>query len=409
MNDFTALAQEYVWLSLQLHNYDPNPYIFIGAPELSETAKKNKLPKAEINQRLMTLADKIDAFATTQINGGTTRKQVLSDRIAAMQMRSRILDGEPPPSFDEEVQTLYSIEAPRKDEAHFKALARELEQVVPGNGPLPERLVAFRDRFLIDPEKIETAMIEALREARKRTLAHFELPENERVTVQMDKEGHFSGFAEYRGQGHTIVHFSQSLPLHLDRVVELAAHEAYPGHHVQGTLIEAELVGRRGWQEWTMLPLYGAHTVLAEGAANYGVGLAFDRASRIDFDRYVVLPIANLGALSGELEAYHRYVDLIEYLNFARNEAARCYLYDGWDREKAINWLMEFGLETLETATQRITIIEALRSYVVTYNCGLDWVAKQIELKKDTPLKEKWERLRLLLETPSVPFLKGKV
>lgn len=409
MNDFTALTQEYVWLSLQLHNYDPNPYIFIGAPELSVAAKKNKLPKAEIDQRLKALADTIDAFEITEIDGGATRRQVLSERIAAMRMRSRILDGKPPRSFDEEVQTLYSIEVPRKDETHFKALASDLEHIVPGNGPLPDRLVAFRDRFLIDPEKIETAMLEALSEARKRTLVHFDLPENERVTVQMDKEGHFSGFAEYRGHGHTIVHFSQTLPLHLDRVVELAAHEAYPGHHVQGTLIEAELVGRRGWQEWTMLPLYGAHTVLAEGAANYGVRLAFDRATRLDFDRNVVLPIANLGALSGELDAYHRYVDLVEQLNFARNEAARGYLYGGWDREKAITWLMEFGLETRGTATQRITIIEALRSYVVTYNSGLDWVKEQIELTKHTSLKEKWDRLRRLLETPSVPYLKCKV
>lgn len=404
MQDFNSLVQEYVWLALQLHNFDPNPYIFIGALELPERAKAHILPKAEISQRLTILQNALNAFPTSEIDGGAERQRMLSERISAMQMRYRILNGDFPESFDEEVRALYSIDAPQKDEQHFRSLASDLEQVVPGNGPLQERLITFRDQFLIAPEKIELVMNEALREARTRTLAHIALPEHEKVTVQMDKEGHFSGFAEYRGNGHTIVHFSQTLPLHLDRVVELAAHEAYPGHHVQGTLIEAELVGRRGWQEWTMLPLYGAHTVLAEGAANYGVRLAFDRASRLDFDRNVVLPMANLVRLTSELEAYHRYVDLVEQLNFARNEAARGYLFGGWERKRAINWLMEFGLETRGTATQRITIIEALRSYVVTYNCGLDWVTDQIERGQARSVPAKWAELKRLLETPVLPL-----
>ena len=199
------------------------------------------------------------------------------------------------------------------------------------------------------------------------------------------------------------MHFSTTLPLYADRVVELATHEAYPGHHVQGTLIEAELVGRRGWREWTLLPLFGAHTVLAEGAANYGVRLAFDAAERLAFDREVVLPMAGLSHLVDALDSYHRYVDLVEKLNFARNEVARGVLYDGWSRERGIDWLMTYGLETRATATQRLAFIEALRSYVVTYNCGLDWVTAQIDGQGPLTRARKWQGLRRIIETPVVP------
>ena len=62
---------------------------------------------------------------------------------------------------------------------------------------------------------------------------------------------------------------------------------------------------------------------------------------------------------------------------------------------------MDFGLETRGTATQRLAFIDALRAYVVTYNCGLDWVAARIGA---VPRAEQWRRLRRLLEQPVLPL-----
>jgi hypothetical protein len=297
---------------------------------------------------------------------------------------------------------------PEFGEAHFRALAEELTQIVPGSGSLPERMVAFRGSFLIPPERVEAVVAKTLDEAQMRTRAHLDLPEDESVTLRMSNIGAFGAFAEYTGNGHTNVHFSTNLAFHVDRIVELATHEAYPGHHVQATLLEAELVGRRGWVEWTMLPLFGAHTIVAEGAANYGIGLCFSREERIAYDREVVLPMTGLSHLSSQLEVYHRYVDFVERLNYARNEAARRFLYQGWERERVVLWLMEFGLETREIAEQRLKLIEGYRSYVVTYNYGLDWVRSQIEGSDAPDTAQKWERLRALFETPSMPTRTGR-
>ena len=405
--DLNALADEYVRLALHLHNHHPNPYIFIGDKAQQAAIKEEKRALPDLDAEFTRLRD---ALAGADAGGrgdgdtdGAYRRALLIDRADALLARSAILQGRMPQNFDAEVNALYSVQAPERSEDHFRELARELDDIIPGTGALPERMSAYRDRFLVPPEHVEKIVAVTLDEARTRAHAHMDLPEDEGITLLMNNFGDFGAFAEYLGKGRTNVHFSTTMPFHVDRAVELSTHEAYPGHHIQATLLEAEMIDKRGWREWTMLPLFGAHTIVAEGAANYGVGLSFSRGERIAYDRDVVLPMAGLGHLAPEIETYHRYVDYVERLNYARNEAARRLLHQGWTREKTVEWLMEFGLETRAIAEVRLNIIEAIRSYVITYNYGLDWVAEQVD-RNDTPdTSTKWARLRALFETPVMP------
>lgn len=399
-----VLAADYVRLALHLHNHDPNPYIYIGDKMLQEDIRNAKRPLADLDIAFHALRDRLKDIGGGGCAQSETRRGLLLDRADALITRSAILQGRCPDSFEGEVEALYSVTVLDYDEAHFRTLANELARVIPGTGPLPERMVAFREGFRIPPDTVEAVVVKTLEEAQMRTRAHLDLPDTEGVSLKMNNFGEFGAFAEYTGTGHTNVHFSTKMAFHVDRIVELATHEAYPGHHVQALLLEAELVKRRGWIEWTMLPLFGAHTIVAEGAANYGIGLSFSREERIAYDREVVLPMAGLAHLEGQLEDYHRYVDYVERLNYARNEATRRFLYQGWDRDKAVRWLMEFGLETREIAEQRLTLIAGYRSYVVTYNSGLDWVRGQIERDDAPNTAEKWQRLRALFETPVMPI-----
>lgn len=401
--DLNKLADDYVSLALHLHNHDPNPYIFIGDKALQAEIRGEVRPLADLDRDFARLREGLARADVGGSDEAAYRRALLTDRADALLTRSALLQGRAPGGFDEEVEALYSVAAPECGEDHFRAIAAELESIIPGAGALPDRMTAFRDRFLVPPERVEKIVAVTLDEAQRRTRAHLDLPEHERVALLMNNVGSFGAFAEYLGQGRTNVHFSTTMPFHVDRAVELSTHEAYPGHHVQATLLEAEMIERRGWREWTMLPLFGAHTIVAEGAANYGVSLSFSREERIAYDREVVLPMAGLGGLSAEIGDYHRYVDYVERLNFARNEAARRLLYHGWERERAVAWLVEFGLETRAIAEQRLNIIEAIRSYVVTYNYGLDWVRDRIEGAGAPDTSEKWRRLRALFETPVMP------
>lgn len=402
--DLGKLAEDYVSLALHLHNHDPNPYIFIGDKAQQAAIKEDKRPLAELEGAFGQLREGLEAVDASGSEDDAYRRALLADRADALLTRAALLQGQMPHSFEAEVEALYSVSVPERGEEHFRALAVEIEQIIPGSGPLPERMSAFRDRFLVPPEQVEKVVAATLKEARKRTHANMDLPEDEGITLLMNNVGAFGAFAEYLGKGRTNVHFSTTMPFHVDRAVELSTHEAYPGHHIQATLLEAEMLDKRNWREWELLPLFGAHTIVAEGAANYGVGLSFTRAERIDYDRDVVLPMAGLVHLAPEIESYHRYVDYVERLNYARNEAARRFLYLGWSRERAVNWLVEFGLETRAIAEMRLKIIEAIRSYVITYNYGLDWVTEQIEGDETLDTALRWQRLRGLFEKPVMPL-----
>lgn len=402
--DLDKLAEDYVRLALHLHNHDPNPYIFIGSKAQQAAIKDDKRSLPELEAAFARLREGLEAANVSGSDDDAYRRALLADRADALLTRAALLQGRMPGSFEQEVEALYSVSVPELGEDHFRALAQELDEIIPGSGALPERMSAFRDRFLVPPEHVERVVAATLEEARGRAHAHMDLPDEEGVTLLMNNVGAFGAFAEYLGKGRTNVHFSTSMPFHVDRAIELSTHEAYPGHHIQATLLEAEMLDKRGWREWEMLPLFGAHTIVAEGAANYGVTLSFTREERIAYDRDVVLPMAGLGHLAPEIETYHRYVDYVERLNYARNEAARRVLYQGWSRDAAVEWLITFGLETRSIAEMRLNIIEAIRSYVITYNYGLDWVTARIEGddKPDTALR--WQRLRALFETPVMPL-----
>ena len=402
--DLGKLAEDYVRLALHLHNHDPNPYIFIGDKAQQAAIKEDKRPLPALEGAFARLRGGLEAADVCGSKDDSFRRALLADRADALIARAALLHGHMPESFEAEVEALYSVSVPELPEEHFRALAVELEQIIPGSGPLPERMSAFRDRFLVPHDHVEKVVATTLKEARKRTRAHLDLPEDEGITLLMNSFGAFGAFAEYLGKGRTNVHFSTTMPFHVDRAIELATHEAYPGHHIQATLLEAEMLDKRGWREWEMLPLFGAHTIVAEGAANYGVGLSFTRAERIAYDRDVVLPMAGLKHLTPEIETYHRYVDYVERLNYARNEAARRFLYQGWSRERAIDWLVAYGLETRTIAEMRLNIIEAIRSYVITYNYGLDWVTEHIEGTDAPDTALRWQRLRALFEKPVMPL-----
>ena len=47
--------------------------------------------------------------------------------------------------------------------------------------------------------------------------------------------------------------------------------------HVLATFVDQKLVGRRGLSEYCLITLLGPIAVVAEGAANFGVDLAFNR------------------------------------------------------------------------------------------------------------------------------------
>ena len=65
------------------------------------------------------------------------------------------------------------------------------------------------------------------------------------------------------------------LPIFIDRAIDLACHEGYPGHHVYNALLEKNLMRDRGGSEFSVYALFSPQSLIAEGTANYGIEVAF--------------------------------------------------------------------------------------------------------------------------------------
>jgi hypothetical protein len=187
-----------------------------------------------------------------------------------------------------------------------------------------ERYEAYRRDFIIPPERIDTVFRVAIEEARTRTAGRIELPADENFVLELVTDRPWSGYNWYQGGAQSLIQMNVELPIHIDRAIDLAAHEGYPGHHVYSTLLEQELVRGRGWLEYSVYPLFSPQSLIAEGAANYGIDVAFPGDERLTFERDVLFPLAGLDPdRAGE---YARVRTLADRLSYAGNEAARAYL-----------------------------------------------------------------------------------
>lgn len=395
------IAEDFVRAGLLFQNHDPTPYLYIGPEALRAEARNRDTALPDIVTQFLALQSRIHALPAPETPEAERRRRDLADRVTALVTRGRILMGEYPASFDAETQLIFGLQVPDYDETHFRSVAARLDAIIPGDGDLVARVSAFREQFVIPPERLEAVIGRAMAECRAKTRAHLALPDGEHVTLNITGGKHWVGFTEYKGNGHSIVHLNRDVPVHIERAIELGCHEGYPGHHVHATLLEQELIKRRGWFEYSLITLLGPLSVIAEGAANFGVDLAFSREERIAFERSVLLPMAGLNG--EQLDTYYHFIDLLDELNFARNETARKYLYEGMPREKAVQWLMEFGLETRATASQRLDFIDAQRTYVITYNYGKKLVSDYVLGKASRGSDAAWQIFQEILIKPLSP------
>ena len=138
---------------------------------------------------------------------------------------------------------------------YFDDIIDRLENRLPGKGNLTERYNNFKKDFVIPIEKLDAVFTTALDECRRRTLQYVNLPESENFEIEYVTDKVWSAYNWYKGNSFSLIQMNTDLPIYIDRAVDLAAHEAYPGHHVFNALLENELYKKRGWIEYTVYPI----------------------------------------------------------------------------------------------------------------------------------------------------------
>jgi hypothetical protein len=404
------IAEQYVKLVLALGQHDAD-YVdaYYGPAEWKKEAAATKIDLDSIAARAKTLIADIDRESKAASSAKPAdadmiqlRVHYLERQLSSLSARVRMLKGERL-SFDDESRALYDAVAPTFPDSHFQAILDRLEKRFPGSGPLVERYDAFRRAFVIPRERLDAVFQRAIQAGRERTLEHVKLPGDEKFAVEYVTNKSWSGYNWYQGGYRSLIQVNTDLPIFIDRAIDLASHEGYPGHHVYNVLLEKNLVKDRGWIEFSVYPLFSPQSLIAEGTANFGIEVAFPGKERVEFERTVLFPLAGLDP--SRATEYYEVQSLVDQLSYAGNEAARRYLNKQIDAAQAAAWLERYALMPHDRAVQRVKFFDQYRSYVINYNLGKDMVRHYIESRggtADAPEK-RWAEFERLISSPRLP------
>jgi hypothetical protein len=404
---FREVATQYVALVLAVGQHDADFVdAYYGPADVRQAAEAEKVSLATIAERAQRLEGEIAKTARPDVKQDAElwhlRQQYLQRQVGALRARVSMLQGAKL-TFDAESRALYDAVAPRHTEAEFAAVIKRLEALLPGEGPLIGRYEAFKSDFAISRDRVDVVFQAAIRACRDRTRQFVELPPTESFRVEYVTGKSWSGYNWYQGNYRSLIQVNTDLPIYIERALDLACHEGYPGHHVYNVLLEKNLVRDRGWVEFTVYPLFSPQSLIAEGTANYGIDVAFPREERIQFERDVLFPLANISASrAGE---YYAVMDLVDRLTYAGNEAARRYLDGMIDARAAADWLELYAMMPRARAEQRVKFFDQYRSYVINYNLGKDLVKAFIERRvgNNASPRRTWEEFTALLSSPRLP------
>lgn len=385
------LADRYVRLALALDQHDEG-YVdaYFGPPEWRHEAAPDL---ATIKARAEELAAELETVEASE------RRRSLQRQVRALAFRAELVGGRTV-DFDEEARGLYATEVPSYDEDHFRALVGEVGELLPGDGPVPERYADFVADFVVPHDRIEDLSKLAIDECRRRTSRWIDLPDGESFDLSFTRGEAWGGQNLYQGGFHSKIMLNLDVPMRIDRILDLAGHEGYPGHHVSGLLIERDLVLANGWNEFSVVALYSPAALVAEGAAMLAVDVVFDEADRAAYEREVLYPAAGLDPAGAD--RYEQVRRLAGRLGFAVNEVARRYLDGSINASEAQELLVSYALMSRAQAEQRVRFVERYRSYVVNYNLGEKLTRSYLDSQSSTP-ERRWEVFAQLLRFPMLP------
>lgn len=404
--DFNLLAENYVRLGLTIGQYDPDFVdAYYGPDSLKPTgAKTSGFPKDSLLAAVESLRQECKNYLDSSQANDTLRRRAawMTGQLNAFAERIKIFSNNFS-SFNQECKQIFGVEPPVYTEQHFQSLVGELDSLLPGKGSIPERMQILSRKFIIHKDKVDTVFKTAIEEARKRTKARYQMPSNESFILEYVTNKPWSGYNWYKGNYQSVIQINLDLPILIDRAIDLACHEGYPGHHVYNMLLEKNLYHDKGWVEISLYPLYSPQSLIAEGSANYGIEMSFPGAEAAAFAKEKLIPLAGLDA--AQVEIYFQTLSIKSKLNYARNEAARGLLNGTMTEKEALRWLTEYALMSNELATKSISFIRKNRSYVICYNYGQDLVRNYLESRggvASAPDK-RWELFGWLLSNPVTP------
>jgi len=379
-------ASAYLLLGLRLGRHvDGLVDFYYGPPELRDQVDSEPLTDPrQLGGQAAELAD--------QLAPGS---EWLREQLKGIAVYAGVLAGDAT-TFADETEGCYGVRSRRVSEDVFAAAHEQLDALLPGDGPLGPRFQGWREQRAVPREQIGPALEALVAALREWTRSVVHLPDGESVAIDLVRGEPWLAFNYYLGELRSRVAVNDELPLTSDELVSLVAHEAYPGHHTEHALKEAELVCGRGLLEESIALVPTPQPLVSEGIAKLGEDLVLDGAAAtaaaealagcgIDYDRDHVRavltacePLAWVGENAAlmlhvdgvDRETVSEYIERWRLLSRARAQRAVVFLTDPtwraysctyvWGKRLCAAWLGDDVTRFVRLLTEQITVRELL-------------------------------------------------
>lgn len=374
--DPEPIVERYLDLGLRLGRHvDGFVDAYYGPQLLAERAEREPVVDpsvlvAEASGLLADLDAGVDADAVD-----ASRRHWLRAQVVGLHTSARRLTGESI-AYADEVEWCYGVRPQLRDEERFAAAHSRLDAVLPGSGPLRERIISWRESLAIPADRIEGVLRSLAEDFRARTATMFGLPEGEHIEWELARDQPWSGFNYYEGDLRSRVAINIDLPVLATSIAHLVAHEAYPGHHTEHSRKEAGLVRERGHLEETIFCVGTPQCLMAEGLADLALEVIAGPTPEPRVAEH----------LRGVVDGYDPEVVgavrmASESLDAVRANAAWMLHAEGADVDDAVAYLERWSLLPHQRAAKAIEFLTSptWRAYISCYVEGLplcrNWVA----------------------------------
>ena len=258
-----ALGERYLTLALRLGKLEPELIDSYAGPAALATRVEAEPPPTpgDLLTEIRTLRDLVAE------EDDAARRRWIDAQLLALGVAVRSLDGEPF-GYAELVERCHGVRPMPADESVFAEAHRRLEDALPGDGSLKERYAAWLSTQFVPSDRLADAIDALASELRARTRELVGLPDDEHAEFELVTGERWSGYARYVGELWSEIFLNTELPIPAYRLLELVAHEVYPGHHTDHVWKELELARKRGYLEVDVYLYPTPQGLVAEGLAS---------------------------------------------------------------------------------------------------------------------------------------------
>jgi hypothetical protein len=392
------VAREYLLIGLGLDRLEAGIVdSYYGPPELRDEAAQQDASALSLASRAAQLRLRLN-----ELTDDMQRRDWLDKQLLGMETLAQTLGGQQMP-YTEEVERCFDARPELTPPETYAQIRHDLEELLPGEGDLRQRIEARDTRFTVPTEHLGSIAEWLAAELRADSATAWPIPDGEELVVSLVTGQPWAAYNWYDGSLRSRIEIEISVPVRAPQLIGTLAHETFPGHHLEHVWKEQRLFRERGHVEASMLLINTPEAYISEGLAEVGHTLVVDPARWQE----LLIEVCDRAGIELDAEGAEREWRTSQVLRLLRGASGDAALQLHSARrsvEDVKRFLVQDGLFTSDRAAKTLDFIThpLWRTYIFCYAGGERLLSKWVAQAGDADA-QKQRFFRLLTEqlTPS--------